>query len=129
LATLDQTQALTILLDLITVLAYNFPSLTRSLLSHPPSHAHGEDIPPRIIYFLCDVVRDRLTIGKDRAMVEQDADLDSLVKATIELLECLCWNVPSELQDRHVGNSLIANCADWLDSQTGHYTTESRFTS
>jgi hypothetical protein len=87
----------------MTTLAYTFSSFSAALLSHVSPVTSNEQTPsPNIFAALCCVANDRLLPPDDASPWVPTADVTLLAEKTVGLLECLCWNVPEDLQNQYV---------------------------
>ena len=92
---MTQATALSALFNLLTRLVLTIPSFSSALLS-VRMNEHDEDSPSSIISSFCTVVRIFFPQLKGD---EVAADVVSLAQEALELCECLCWCLSSDVED------------------------------
>jgi len=92
-----QTTSLAALLSQLTHLTYTLPTPHRYLLV---DNAIGveEDGVPRILTVISSVIQGHVSKLDNHAT--EKSDLGILAKESLELLQALCWNTPSDLENR-----------------------------
>ncbi|KAG1890390.1 hypothetical protein F4604DRAFT_663097 [Suillus subluteus] len=91
----------------ITSLAALFSQLTQITYTLPAPHPYllvdnvtdpEEDGVPRILAVICSIIQDH--VSKLECQDTEKSELGLLAKESLALLEALCWNTPSDLENR-----------------------------
>ncbi|KAG1815958.1 uncharacterized protein BJ212DRAFT_203897 [Suillus subaureus] len=91
----------------ITSLAALFSQLTQITYTLPAPHPYllvdkatdsEEDGVPRILAVICSIIQDH--VSKLEYQDTEKSELGLLAKESLALLEALCWNTPSDLENR-----------------------------
>jgi hypothetical protein len=95
-----QTASLAALLSQLTHLTYTLPTPHRYILVDNEIDAE-EDGAPRILAVICSIIQDHVRkLGNHET---EKSDLGILAKESLVLLEALCWDTPSDLENRSWG--------------------------
>lgn len=91
-----QITSLAALFSQLTQITYTLPAPHRYLLVYKATDS-AEDKVPRILAVICSVIQDH--ISKLVIHDTEKSELGLLAKESLALLEALCWNTPSDLEN------------------------------
>ncbi|KAG1734759.1 uncharacterized protein EDB91DRAFT_586936 [Suillus paluster] len=97
LAASNHIVSLAALLSQLTQITYTLPTPHLYLLSDSTTDVE-EDAVPRILAVICSVIQDHVSKLDNHETEKSERGL--LAKESIALLEALCWNTPSDLENR-----------------------------
>ncbi|KAG2059002.1 hypothetical protein BDR06DRAFT_759554 [Suillus hirtellus] len=96
LAASNHITSLAALFSQLTQITYTLPAPHRYLLVYKATDS-AEDRVPRILAVICSVIQDH--ISKLVIHDTEKSELGLLAKESLALLEALCWNTPSDLEN------------------------------
>ncbi|KAG2146479.1 uncharacterized protein EDB93DRAFT_477741 [Suillus bovinus] len=97
LAASDHIKSLAALFSQLTQITYTLPAPHSYLLVDNATDSEEHGI-PRILAVICSIIQDH--VSKLVSHDTEKSELGLLAKESLALLEALCWNTPSDLEDR-----------------------------
>ncbi|KAG1760687.1 hypothetical protein EV702DRAFT_552041, partial [Suillus placidus] len=97
LAASNHIKSLAALFSQLTQITYTLPAPHPKLLVDNATDPEKDGI-PRIIAVICSIIQDH--VSKLESHDTEKSELGLLAKESLALLEALCWNIPSDLENR-----------------------------
>ncbi|KAG2345667.1 hypothetical protein BDR05DRAFT_930330 [Suillus weaverae] len=97
LATSNHIKSLAALFSQLTQITYTLPAPHPYLLVDNATDPEKDGV-PRILAVICSIIQDH--VSKLESRDTEKSELGLLARESLALLEALCWNIPSDLENR-----------------------------